>query len=487
MKNQHPIKSRKLHSEQGSVLLVSLLVTAIIGVTLASYLILTQAQNRSVNRSQVWNSSIVLSEAGVEDALALLNKYSGSFEQLTNWSASSSISQDNWAAIGGNTYYVRRYLGDGYYDAYITNSGSTPVIRSIGTVPWALVSVAPQAVFAAVGTPDYQGALGNASRKLSRAVGVNTRLDALFNVAMAAILQIDFNGQNVQTDSFDSADPNYSDNGLYPAGNPAKQKANGDVVTDYTIINALNVGNAKIKGQAKTGPNGSLYLGPNGSVGDKAWVESGTTGVQPGHYADDMNVLFPDVVLPTTTWLPPQYQNVSVTYYGYVTNKAYKYAISQSGDYVIPGTSGSLFIFPGINVRLKITGTVSITGVNDEIRVGGSGSDASVLKMYMDSGTFRLKGKGIVNPGGNAGNVYLFGTPNSTKIEYGGNGSFTGVVYAPQAAFDLGGGGNDVYDFVGASVSKTVRMNGHYNFHYDENLRKNGMGRGYVPTSWKES
>ena len=50
----------------------------------------------------------------------------------------------------------------------------------------------------------------------------------------------------------------------------------------------------------------------------------------------------------------------------------------------------------------------------------------------------------------------------------------------------LGGGGTSSYDFIGASVSRTVTMNGHFKFHYDENLRRIGMGRGFVPTNWKE-
>ena len=469
--------------EQGSVLLTTLIISAIIGVTLASYLVMMQAQNASVSRSQTWNSAIVTSEGGVEDALALLNKYGGSFEKLTNWSSSYSIAQDNWSAIGGNTYYVRRYMGSNYYDVYITNVNNAPVIRSDATVPWYYTyNSASQGLLAAAGVNQSY-----TPKQLSRIVQVNTKIDALFDVAMAAILQIDFSGKNVQTDSFDSADPNYSDNGLYPSAYPARQKANGDVVTDYTIINALSVGNARIKGQAKTGPKGTLDIGPNGAVGDKAWVEAGNTGVQDGHYSDDMNVLFPDVILPTTTWLPPQYNNVTITYYGYVTNKSYQYGITTSGDYAIPGASGSIFIWPGINVRLKVTGTVSLTGDKDEIRIGGTGSAASTLKIYMDSGTFRLKGNGVVNPSGNAANFYLFGTPNSTSIDFGGNGSFTGSVYAPSADFSLGGGGSDTYDFVGASVSKTVKMNGHFNFHYDENLARNGMGRGYVPTNWKEN
>ena len=67
-----------------------------------------------------------------------------------------------------------------------------------------------------------------------------------------------------------------------------------------------------------------------------------------------------------------------------------------------------------------------------------------------------------------------------------GNTAFTGTIYAPTADFQLGGGGNSTYDFVGASITKSVKMNGHFNFHYDENLRRNGMGKGYIPTNWKE-
>ena len=59
----------KPQTEAGSVLLVSLIITAVLGLTLASYLIMSQQQNQSVMRSQTWNSAIVMSEAGVEDAL----------------------------------------------------------------------------------------------------------------------------------------------------------------------------------------------------------------------------------------------------------------------------------------------------------------------------------------------------------------------------------------------------------------------------------
>ena len=48
------------------------------------------------------------------------------------------------------------------------------------------------------------------------------------------------------------------------------------------------------------------------------------------------------------------------------------------------------------------------------------------------------------------------------------------------------GGGAQVYDFVGASVTRSVTLNGHYNFHYDEQLEKSGPMRVLVVTSWNE-
>ena len=72
-------------------------------------------------------------------------------------------------------------------------------------------------------------------------------------------------------------------------------------------------------------------------------------------------------------------------------------------------------------------------------------------------------------------------------IAYSGNANFVGGVYAPSAVFTLGGGGNDVWDFIGGSVTKSVQMNGHFHFHYDEALGRIGPARGYLPVSWKET
>jgi hypothetical protein len=139
-------------------------------------------------------------------------------------------------------------------------------------------------------------------------------------------------------------------------------------------------------------------------------------------------------------------------------------------------------VSPNVKVRLRVTADVQLAGNKDQILIKNGGS----MTFYMDAPTFSMQGLGVVNENGNAANFLYLGTTNNTSVNFGGNANFVGAIYAPQADFSLGGGGNNMYDFIGASVSRTVTMNGHFNFHYDENLRRIGMGRGFVPTNWKE-
>jgi hypothetical protein len=60
-----------------------------------------------------------------------------------------------------------------------------------------------------------------------------------------------------------------------------------------------------------------------------------------------------------------------------------------------------------------------------------------------------------------------------------------GVIYAPSAELTLNGGGNN-NGLIGSSITKTITMNGHYDFHYDEALGNLGPAAGFAPTSWTE-
>jgi hypothetical protein len=302
--------------------------------------------------------------------------------------------------------------------------------------------------------------------EISRAVRVQTRKPGLFVKGMVAKDTIDLRGNNVSTDSFDSTDPVFSTGGRYDA---AKTKDNGDVATNSGLVNSLSVGNANIAGHVATGPGGGISTGPNGSVGSKKWLASGKKGVEPGWASDDMNMSFPEVPVPFTG--------------AYSVPSGNPLALTASGNWKITADlNTSLIVHSNVNAILYVVGDVSLSGKNDKIEVQPGAS----LRMYVAGANTSIKGQGVINNAGNATNFFYFGLPSNKSIAFGGNAAFIGAIYAPAADFTLGGGGSDTKDFIGASVTGTVKMNGHFRFHYDENLGRLTDGGRFLITSWNE-
>jgi hypothetical protein len=104
----------------------------------------------------------------------------------------------------------------------------------------------------------------------------------------------------------------------------------------------------------------------------------------------------------------------------------------------------------------------------------------------MSGSSAKIAGKGVINPNSDATSFFYYGLPTNTSLDITGNGTFTGVIYAPQADMFLRGSGSAIQDFTGASITDSVTMNGHFNFHYDENLGRSGAPRGFLITSWNE-
>lgn len=407
--------------------MVTLITMALISFLAASYIGLVAGTNTASMRSMAWNNAIPVLEAGIEEALAHLNK-----------NGSGSLATDGWSASGG-VYTKQIQLGSNgsYSVTTIRANGSTPVIDSQGFVRVPLKN----------------------NTYVSRTVRVNARRDSLYAKGMVAKGQINLNGNNIRVDSFDSQDPNYSTNGQY---DPAKYKENGDVATNSQLVNSLNVGNADIYGDVSTGPGGSVAVGSQGFV--------------TGTVSDDMNVYFPDVTAPFNNGNSPPSGNVNGTAYTYVLSSG-NWQIN--GNLSLSGNSQRIIV-TGTAV-LYVTGNVSLTG-QSYIQVANGGS----LKMYVAGASTSIGGNGVMNSTADASKFAYYGLPTNTSVSFSGNAAFTGTIYAPSAALSLGGGGNNTYDFVGASISNTATMNGHYNFHYDEMLGRTGASRGYVATSWDE-
>jgi hypothetical protein len=157
------------------------------------------------------------------------------------------------------------------------------------------------------------------------------------------------------------------------------------------------------------------------------------------------------------------------------------YDFTTSGDYYVADSS-NIQVEPGVSVRLRVD-TTSFNPASIHILAtnGVSGS----LAIYQVSGTATMSGSVTVDSG-RARNLYYYGLPGVTSITYGGSSCFVGVVYAPQANLTLNGGGSN-NGLIGSSLTKSIiAMNGHYNFHFDEDLLNSGPSRGYVVTAWKE-
>ena len=383
-----------------------------------------------VARSQAWNSALPLAEAGVEEAMAQLNP--GAPHPIVDRSA------NGWGSpVSGSYGPMSRTMDTGSYSVLYTTDPQ-PIIYSTGYV-----------------------AIASLKSTIARGVRVTTTNIPLFMVGMATKLNIDLKGNNVTANSFDSMNPSLSTNGQY---DPTKTSTNGDIAS---VAGLVNVGNADIYG--------SLLLGSTAtdSINNNGFVTGGVT--------NDFNVDFPDVILPQTTWLPATPLLLPALIDGVLYNYVFgPLGNLAGGDYVINGLSGNLYVGTNTDVRLLLNGNAS-PGI---VRVAGPGAGAR-LTIYMNGSTFTLGSQSDVD-GGNAMNLSYFGTTNNTAITFSGNASFTGTIYAPEAAFTLGGGGSTTYDFVGASVTQSVTMNGHFNFHFDENLLRNGPQLGYVATSWSE-
>ena len=73
-----------------------------------------------------------------------------------------------------------------------------------------------------------------------------------------------------------------------------------------------------------------------------------------------------------------------------------------------------------------------------------------------------------------------------TAISFGGNAAMTAWIYAPEASVTFNGGGSSSYDVVGSFMVHDVTVNGHYNFHFDEQLKWFLPPFRFVADSWQE-
>ena len=294
----------------------------------------------------------------------------------------------------------------------------------------------------------------NQTNYIFRTVRVMATNEPMFSAAIEATDGIKFAGGGVTINSYDSRDPNYSGpGGVY---DPTKFKDKGRVVCHY---GPFDLGNSKIYGRVETTEESALTWGPNAVVGSTLFHLNGGNGIQDGWHTSTTSSEFSTIDAPTGgVPLPPR---VSGNYV--LSNLTYR-TENVRGDIVVKG-----------NATLTVNADFSVN--NLIVEPGAS------IKLYVNAASASLSR--VENRNIRAESFMYYGLAGNRNIALGGNGSFCGVIFAPNAELSISGGGSDVIDFLGAIIARIVDVKGHMNFHFDEATTRLGS-RGFIANRWDE-
>lgn len=446
-------------ADRGSLLVVAMLLTIAIGISLVSYLNLGKTNLVVSNRAFYANAAINLAESGLEQAMWSINQ--AIEENPAAWSGWSADASNAWRDFTGFAFDAN---SSGHVRVYVRN-------YSLAVAP---IIVARATIEPTSGAP------------IEKWIRVSLSKRSLFANGLVARDTLEFSGGNASVDSYDSR------LGVYNAplgGGATNRYARGSAGSGSVMANSFDLSNSDIWGYVSIGtPDYSgLSVGPNGRITGDYTAAAGT--IDYSRVTTDFTTNFEDTVAPTTSGYTlgaiggatslPRLLDIPAadgTYYYDVPS------ISLSGP-----ASRILSIVAGTNVVLRVTaasGTaVSVSG-NASIRVLSGAS----LKLYAGA-NISIAGNGIANS--NDPESFQFwstktaGSAGTQSIAISGNGQLSAVVYAPNAAVSMNGGGSSgsVY---GAVVAQSIRITGGSEFHYDEALSAMTDGNPFGIASWTE-
>ncbi len=446
---------------RGSLLIVAMLLCAVIGISLASYIQLGRSSQTISNRALYNNGAVNLAENGMEEAMYSINQMvtdntytwpgwtnDGTTSSSSAWRKWSSFTFDQ-NATGVCRVYVYNYTG----------------------------VVAPRIVARSTVT------LGGAtSAPIEKWIEVTLKKTSKFANGLVAKQTITFSGNNATVDSWNSDPTPLVVDPAVPYS-AATMRDNGSVGSISVAVGSIGVNNADIFGYAATG-GAAVSVGSQGKVGP-----FGTANgvIAPGHTSTDFSASFDPVTAPTSA----TYNSIAAI--TTTTTLPGAIAAAADGKYYISCDSinfnnKALNITAGAEVILKLTNTgtaISIGGGSGAINIGAAGK----LIVYTD-GDISIAGNGVLNGGSTTAtanqpiNFQLWGTKTTgtQNISIAGNGVLSGIVYAPQGSIKINGNG----DVMGSVVANDITCVGNALFHYDESLSDFGGGNPYRVTVWQE-
>lgn len=528
------------------MLIVTVVISAIIGITLASYLSMIQAQHLNVMRSQAWNAAIPACEAGIEEALAHLNSI-GTNNRATN----------GWTFSDGQ-YVKAGALLDAEYDVSISTA-DTPVVISHG---WVKAPLGKGEVHRSVKvvtsrlTTGMKGLVAKGNVVLGPGSVVDSydsRITLVYNMSTAnsnafvgAVNGNISGGSLVKGDvatgpgytittphtgssssdlsmSFPDVAAPFSGGFAPPAGVTA-------TITNFTLSSTSITTNVYPSSVPSGGVITNIVTYTNNSAPPTgaftsttmSVTETGWPGASAGTVVTNTTAITGAKFEPAPgSYIAPYVYGGSPKRYSYLRIDSYTYSatryiynvtnyvysaetnlattVTQEYAYVLDSEnyktdSLSLNGSQPRNAEMLVRGD-AVLWITDTLNMTGSARitvlpNAS-LKLFIGDGsgtgsTATIAGNGILNMSGDSEKVSIYGLADASVVKLAGNGAFIGTVYAPSAQLQGKGGGSDVDDFQGAAIVGDVAYNGHFNFHYDEKLGTNGGLTQWKIMSWTE-
>lgn len=448
--NRGPAKRSR--RTRGALLIVALLICAVIGISITSYIQLGRTSLTVANRALYNNAAMNLAENGLEEAMYAINQDATA--------SSYSWSGDGWTTSG--TEAKRKWTGT-RFDQNATGEVRVRVENYAG-------ASSPVIYARSLVTLGGGASAGPAVEKWIKVTLVRT---SKFANGLVAKDTIRFSGTNATVDSWESGYP--TSDVKYSAG---VRRDRGSVGSVSVSVSAVAVQNADIFGYAATG--GALpTVGPNGRVGTFT-TALGTMDMS--RVSTDFSANFDPVAQPTGgTYVGPigsttlgtagattTFSGTAISLSGAATNK-----LIINGDVTLYLTAAAG------SSAISVTGNASI-----EITAGSS------LIIYT-AGDVSIAGNGVLSGGSttaaanNPTKFQLWGTSTSStrqSIGIAGNGVLSGIVYAPNASVRVNGNG----DVMGSVVANDITVTGNANFHYDESLANFSSGNPFRVAEWNE-
>ena len=456
---------------KGSVLIVAMILSAIIGISLVSYMQLSRTSLVISNNALYNNAAMNLAENGLEEAMYAINK--------TVANSSYSWSGNGWTTASpvpaGDARRQLPASGTYTFDQGVTGTVRVYVFGYAGTAPRAVAR-------STINIPR--------GRTIQKWVQVQLRKTSKFANGLVAKDSISFSGNNASVDSWHSMK---NDDGTL-RGSPVPYSAavkhdKGTIGSISVSVSAVLVQNADIWGYAATG--GALpSVGSNGVVGPFG-TPNGTMDMN--RVSTDFSASFDPVAPPTNGGyiIGDITGNLNLPRAADVlaADTKYYYTVGQ-----INFNNKTLAIQKKAVGQPPVKVVITLTNATTSINIGG-GSGAlnietgSQLELYAP-GDIKIAGQGAMNGGTTAVTanrpeaLQIWGTKASgvQDIQIAGNGALSAVVYAPFGSVKINGNG----DVCGSIVANDITAVGNAAFHYDEALGDFGGNNPFRVSLWRE-